>query len=240
MRMTKKLITMLLLVILVGVIPTINTQADSQYDEYAGCYYLAKGETVTFKSTTYSGNVSVIENDGGNKVKVSGKKIVVTGKKNDFLVIKVGKKKIGLAICVGGNNKDSKVNYAEYSFNFKDGKKEYTNYIDCIRDRVKKQKDLIYINWNNAEANKSIKKANRGVYIGERIFDVNDKYPSWCDYSGWTEDNGDEYLCTQCALYYDKKSNCIFSKLFYGLDEEELISGVEWSCWKNNSRVIEL
>lgn len=240
MKKTKKLITALLvLAILVGMLPIMNVQAASKYDEYAGYYYLAKGETVTFKNKTYSGKLSVVSN-AGNTVKISGKNIKVTGKKSGLIVIKAGKKKIGFNIYIGGNNKDSKVNYAEYSLNFHEGKKEYTNYIDCIRYRIKKKKDITYIVWEDEKENKEVKEANRGLYIGEEIYDVNSKYPSWCDYGGWTADNGDEYQCVQCALYYDKQSNCIFYKLFYGLVEDDLISGVEWGCWKNNSRVIEL
>lgn len=238
--MTKKLITtLLLLAILVGMVPVINAQAATKYDEDAGYYYLAKGETVTFKNVSYTGKLSVI-NDAGNKVKISGENIKVTGKKSGTIVIKAGKKKIGFDVYIGGNDKDSKANYAEYALKFSVGKKKYTNYIDFIRYRMKKNKGINYIVWDNADDNEEIKSANRGVYIGEEIFEVNSKYPSWCDYGGWTSESGEEYQCVECALYYDKKSNCVFYKRFYGLTDDNLISGVEWGCWKNNSRVIDL
>lgn len=225
----------------VGLFPIVTTNADTKYDDYAGSYYLAKGETVFFQNKLYPGKMSVVD-DAGNKVKISGKKIKVKGKKTGDVVIKIGKKKIGIYIIIGGNNKDPKVNYKEYNLSFTDGKKEYKNYIDCIRYRVKKNKELPYVNFKDENDNDLIKSANRGVYLGEYIFDVNDIYPSWSDYGGWTEENGDRYLSTQCALYYDKTSDCVFYKLFYGLVDTDhpVVSGVEWGCWKNKSRVFEL
>jgi hypothetical protein len=218
--------------------PVETKAAETTYDEYAGYYYLAKGETVTIKDTSYPGKLSIVSK-GGNTIKISGKKIKVTGKKSGLIVVKAGETKIGFHVYIGGNNKDSKVKYSEYALKFTDNKKSYTNYIDCIRYRMKKNKGITYIGWEDEADNKEIKSANRGAYIGETIYDINSRYPSWCDYDGWTEENGEEYLCVQCALYYDKTSNCVFYKRFYGPSSSELISGVEWGCWKNN-RVLTL
>lgn len=240
MKITKRVVaTFLLLALLIGVIPTTNVQAATDFDENAGYFYLAKGETITVNNKTYDGKMSVVSN-GGNTVKISGRKLIVTGKKSGLIVFKAGKKKIAFRLCVGGNNKDSKVNYSEYDLKFTDGKKEYKNYIDCMRYRIKKNKDIIYIVWDDKKDNKEIKTVNRGVYIGQSIYEVNKKYPSWCDYGGWTADNGDVYQCVQCALYYDKTSDCVFYKLFYGLEETDKISGVEWGCWKNKSMVYDI
>lgn len=234
----KKVISMLLMaVMIIGMIPTVNVQAATDKID-AGYYYVAKGETVTFKNT-HKGKLSIVSK-AGNTVKISGNKIKVTAKKSGSIVVKSGKKEIAFEILIGGNNKDTKANYAEYNIDLTDGKKSYSNYIDCIRYRIKKKKSLTYVTWEDKKDNKEIKKLNRGIYIGESIFDVNDVYPSWCDYGGWTEDNGDEYLSTYCAMYYDKKSNCVFYKFIYGLQENEVISGVEWGCWKNNSRVFSI
>lgn len=240
MKKTKNLIAALLVLsILVGIIPVMDVQAAEKYDIYAGYFYLAKGETVTFKNTKYSGKMSVVSK-AGNTIKISGKKIKVTGKKSGLIVIKAGKKKIGFKIYIGGNHKDSKVNYAEYNVNVLDDGKEYKNYIACIRDRIKAKKDIVYMSWEDIAENEVVRECNRGLYIGEEIFDVNDTYPSWCDYGGWKSDGGIWYECVRCAMYYDKKSDCVFYKLFYGSEEDHLISGVEWGCWKNGSRVIEL
>ena len=139
----KKIVSMLLVfVMLIGIVPTMQLHAETKYDDYAGYYYLAKGETVTFKNT-HEGKLSLVS-DAGNAVKISKNIIKVTGKKSGLIVIKSGKKKIGFHIYVGGNNKDAKVKYAEYALKFKDGKKQYKNFIDCIRDRMKKKKDITY------------------------------------------------------------------------------------------------
>ena len=229
----------LALAIVIGMLPAVNAQAKGKYD-FVGSFYMAKGETETFIAPSYKGKISVID-AAGNKVKIVGKKIKVTGKKTGTIMLKVGKKKIGFDIMIGGNNADPDVNYEEYNLTVTTEEKEYKNYIDYVRDVVKKGEDAWYLCWEDKESyNEEDKEANRGIYFGERIFDVNEIYPSWCDYGGWTDDDGNQYLCTRCAMYYDKTSNCVFYKLFYGLQKDEKISGIKWNYWKNNSGKIEL
>lgn len=228
----------LALAIVIGMLPAVNAQAKGKYD-FVGSFYMAKGETETFVAPSYKGKISVID-AAGNKVKIVGKKIKVTGKKTGTIMLKVGKKKIGFDIMIGGNNEDPDVNYEEYSTDFVMGEKEYENYIDYARDCVKKGKEINFIWWDSEEQNETAKAANRGVFIGEEIFDVNEIYPSWCDYGGGTTGNGDKFIYTRCAMYYDKTSNCIFNKMFFALEKDNKIDEIRWSCWKNNSGKYEL
>lgn len=236
-KLCRMIAVCLALVLLVGIVPIQKTEAADTKD--LGYYYLAKGETVIFKTDAYKGKLSIVSK-GGNTVKLSGKKIKVTAKKEGYIVFKAGKKKYSFRIIVGGNNPDKKVNYKEYDWDTTDG---CTNYIEWIRSKVKggkKLPDKRFPYWNIDEGD-GVKTYNRGLYIGERLFDVPDIYPSWCDMGYWTDSEGVGYDCYQCALYYDKKSDCVFYKTISGKSlekwEDEVIDMIEWGCYKNNSVV---
>ncbi len=248
-KLCRMIAVCLALVLLVGIVPIQKTEAADTKD--LGYYYLAKGETVIFKTDAYKGKLSIVSK-GGNTVKLSGKKIKVTAKKEGYIVFKAGKKKYSFRIIVGGNNPDKKVNYKEYDWDTTDG---CTNYIEWIRSKVKggkKLPDKRFCSWHIDEdddqddqddVNKGAKTYNRGLYIGERLFDVPDIYPSWCDMGYWTDSEGVGYDCYHCALYYDKKSDCVFYKSISGKSlekwEDEVIDMIEWGCYKNN-RVVKL
>lgn len=227
----------LALVIVIGMLPAVNARAKAKYDN-VGRYYLAKGETETFIAPSYKGKISVID-DAGNKVKISGKKIQVTGKKTGIIIIQIGKKKIGFKVCIGGNHKDSKVNYQEYDYDFLAGDVEYGNYIDYVRDCMNNDEEASSVFWSDEEENEVIRDCNRGIYIGEKISDVKKKYPSWGDFDSGIDDNG-EYVFTQCALYYDKISDCVFYKQFYAYKKDMKISDIGWSYWENDNWIITL
>ena len=214
-KLCRMIAVCLALVLLVGIVPIQKTEAADTKD--LGYYYLAKGETVIFKTDAYKGKLSIVSK-GGNTVKLSGKKIKVTAKKEGYIVFKAGKKKYSFRIIVGGNNPDKKVNYKEYDWDTTDG---CTNYIEWIRSKVKggkKLPDKRFPYWNIDEDD-GVKTYNRGLYIGERL----------------------GYDCYQCALYYDKKSDCVFYKTISGKSlekwEDEVIDMIEWGCYKNNSVV---
>lgn len=234
--------TCLAVVLLIGIFPTQKAEAASNGD--LGYYYLAKGETTTFKTDAYKGKISIVSK-GGNTVKVKGKNIKVTAKKGGYIVFKAGKKEYSFEIIVGGNFADKKVNYKEYTLH-KDDIDGCHNYIAWIRKQVKggkKLPDKRYLTWEEKTDNKEIKASNRGLYIGMKLTDVPDMYPSWCDMGGWTDDEDIHHDLYNCALYYDKTSNCVFYKCFYGTRkddlDDEVIEGVEWGCYKNN-QVIKL
>ena len=135
-KLCRMIAVCLALVLLVGIVPIQKTEAADTKD--LGYYYLAKGETVIFKTDAYKGKLSIVSK-GGNTVKLSGKKIKVTAKKEGYIVFKAGKKKYSFRIIVGGNNPDKKVNYKEYDWDTTDG---CTNYIEWIRSKVKGGKKL--------------------------------------------------------------------------------------------------
>lgn len=230
MRMMKKISAVLLaLVIVIGMLPAVNAQAKAKYDD-VGRYYLAKGETETFIAPSYKGKISVID-DAGNKVRISGKKIQVTGKKTGTIILQIGKTKIGFKVCIGGNHKDSKVNYHEYDYEFLAGVVEYGNYIDYVRDCVNNDEEASSLFWTDKEENEEnevIRDCNRGICIGEKISDVKKKYPSWGDFDSGIDDDG-EYVFTRCALYYDKISDCVFFKQISAYKKEYTKRQPEWT-----------
>ena len=237
MNKTKKCIAaIMVMVILIGLVPARQEVQAANNTEDIGIYYIAKGETIVFKIKSYSGKVSVVSSTG-SKVKVSGKKVYVTGVKNGGATIKVGKKKLSFNVFVGGNGVDKKVNYSEYNSNLVYKNKKYKNFIDLNRYQVKKKKPILFNYLTDPAENKEIKKTNRGIGLGQKIYKVQDKYPSWCDFGGWTTEDGKSATCAQCALYYDKKSDCVFAKWFIDLDEDDLIDEIRWVCWKNKSEV---
>lgn len=233
MNKTKKCIAaIMVMVVLIGLVPARQEVQAANNTEDIGIYYIAKGETIVFKIKSYSGKVSVVSSTG-SKVKVSGKKVYVTGVKSGWGEFKVGKKKFSFMVLVGGNSVDKKANYSEYNLDMTIYNRKYKNYIDLNRYRLKKNKSLLYISWTDPAEKKEMMKANRGIYIGQKIYKVQDKYPSWTDFDIWSK--GKSY--TACALYYDKKSDCVFVKQFISKDKNDRICEIRWNCWKNRSRV---
>lgn len=232
MSKTKKCIAaIMVMVVLIGLVPARQEVQAANNTIDLGIYYMAKGETIVFKIKSYSGKVSVVSSTG-SKVKVSGKKVYVTSKTSGGVTFKVGKKKMHLYTFVSADY-DKKANYSEYNVDMTIYNRKYKNYIDLNRYRLKKNKSLLYISWTDPAEKKEMMKANRGIYIGQKIYKVQDKYPSWTDFDIWSK--GKSY--TACAFYYDKKSDCVFVKQFISKDKNDRICEIRWNCWKNKSRV---
>ena len=212
--------------------PTKTPAEDSgQKDEstFMGQYYVAKGQPCAFQDPQ-KGTIKVISS-AGNQCKVSGNKLTVTCKKTGFITYKIKNEERQIRIFVGGNSKDSKVNKKEYNLPVDYDGKSYTNFIDALRAKKKKDKNNmndVSILLSSKKKLKSRAKYNRGIKYGSTIAQVENKYPSWEDVGTYENDS-----CCYAARYYDKKTNYVAVKGFI-LDKRNKVKKIVYIAYPNS------